>query len=98
MDGKYHIEVYGPNGFFRAFQGKAKSPISSVLCHYEMAGRKPKGNIVLHLSGGEDQPIAVEIEDCAYGAPSIRKTTHDEQTVAFDLGNSGGWYDIRVYL
>ncbi len=98
VGGKYHIEVHGPNGFFRAFQGTANSPVSPVHCRYEMVGSTPTGNIVLHLSGSEAQPLTVEIEDCAYGAPSIRKTTHDEQTVAFDLGNSGGWYDVRVSL
>ena len=98
VDEKYHIEVHGPNGFFRAFQGTANSPISPVHCRYQMAYNEPSGNMVLHLSGSEAQPLTVEIEDCAYGAPSIRKTTHDEQTVAFDLGISGGWYDVRVSL
>ena len=55
-----------------------------------MAGSKPTGNIVLHLSGSEAQPLTAEIEDCAYSAPSIRKTAHDEH--AFDLGIKCGWY------
>ena len=96
VDGKYLIEVHGPNGFFRAFQGNAHSPVSPVRCRYDMAGSKPTGNIVLHLAGSEAQPMTVEIEDCAYGAPLVRKTIHNEQTVALNLRNSGGWYDVRV--
>ena len=98
VDGKYHIEVYGPNGFFREFQGTASSPASSILCRYEMAAGKPTGNVLLHLSGGEAQPFTVEIEDCAYGASPIRKTVNGEQTLAFDLRKNSGWYDLRVSL
>jgi phospholipase C len=98
VEGKYHIEVYGPNGFFREFQGEVNGPVSPVLCRYEMTAGRATGNIVLHLSGNQVRPIAVEIEDCAYGASLVRKTLGRKETVKVDLRNSSGWYDVRVRL
>jgi len=95
-DGRYHIEVHGPNGFFREFRGEANDPIQSLLCRFEMTGGKPTGNIVLHVTGKDARPFTVDIEDCSYGARPVRKTVTRDATVRFDLRNSSGWYDVRV--
>lgn len=96
VDGNYHIEVHGPNGFFREFQGRASAPELSVSCRYEMAANNPTGNIVLRLSGGSAQPSIVDIEDRAYGASPVRKSVQREENVVWNLQNSSGWYDVQI--
>ncbi|MEJ0105094.1 MAG: phospholipase domain-containing protein [Bacteroidota bacterium] len=33
----YHLQVHGPNGFFREFNGNGKDPAIEILCNYEVS-------------------------------------------------------------
>src|SRR6202000_725036 len=47
--GRYHLRVYGPNGFYREFAGDVNDPALSVELFYESNGSKPTGNAGLRL-------------------------------------------------
>lgn len=97
IDGKYHIEIYGPNGFFREFQGDVNAP-APVALRYETSGGKPTGNVLLHLSENETRPLHVHIEDCAYGKSPIHKTIARNESIKLNLHESSGWYDVRITM
>jgi len=95
----YHLCVYGPNGFFRAFKGNSNDPLAYALCVYETAkgSHLPTGNIAIQLLNGNKQ-TTIEIIDNAYKTGPQTKLLHaNEHTmIIIDLSKSFGWYDFSV--
>jgi phospholipase C len=91
--GRYHLRVYGPNGFYREFKGDATNPALSISLTYEQAG-----NVVLNLVNSDTVPRTVTITDLSYKQGYISKILPPGNTVhvAFDLNNSHHWYDLEV--
>jgi phospholipase C len=70
--GRYHLAIYGPNGFFREFRGSADDPQVDVRLVYEpgAADRSLSGNAQIQLVNRQaGQTRVVEITDRAYGGP-----------------------------
>jgi phospholipase C len=102
---RYHLRVYGPNGFYREFTGGAEDPAVEVSCEYEtMPGTKNilTGNIKLVMRNMEDRGYTLEITDNAYKSPAINKTLQQKGKagasgiIIRDLSKSYGWYDFSV--
>jgi len=94
-NGLYHFRVYGPNGFFREFQGNGEDPWIQVKLEYESQ------NVRLSLVNLHPRhAYTFEIQDCSYGNQPQIKTmypnTHLSLTVPTDSGL--GWYDIQLQL
>lgn len=101
--GDYHLQVYGPNGFFREFSGTAQDPPADIFCDYQRstAGKKSlTGNIELKIRNNGQQKITVEIIDRAYKAAVQTKVLNGgaQASVAVDLGKNSGWYDFSVKI
>jgi phospholipase C len=96
-DGKYHLRVYGPNGFYREFAGDANDPALGVELYYEWAGSRLTGNAGLRLKNS-GAACKVEFVDHAYGVsyPSRPIGTGETATELLALAKSHGWYDISV--
>lgn len=98
---RYHLQVYGPNGFFRELKGADVGPAVSMQCLYaRKKGTKAlTGNIDLQLtaSGGD---IEVELKDWSYGNEVIReKIKNNEMTiVTLNTSKSYGWYDFSLFI
>jgi phospholipase C len=102
----YHLRVYGPNGFFREYNGNANDPQISVQCEYQRSspqGKQLTGNVELKLRNlGPQRKIKVEIIDNAYKTPTQTKTLDvvsnkgSMLSVVLDLKTSFGWYDFSV--
>lgn len=59
--GIYHLQVHGPNGFYRQFKGSANDPLLNLICQYNA------GNIELKLNDqSAAEPISLEVTDHAY--------------------------------
>jgi phospholipase C len=88
-EGRYHLRVYGPNGFYREFLGDAADPAVDMVFDYEGGA----GRLKLKNSGGA---CTVEIVDRSYGAvyPAKRLGVGEKATVLLPL--SHGWYDVSV--
>ena len=97
-DGNYLLEVYGPNGFYRAFSGRAALPeMVEVRTAYELNATGLAGNVEVHLRNTAGKPVSVTIEDRSYGTAAVRKElSSGEATVVVPLQSSHGWYDFTV--
>jgi phospholipase C len=97
----YHLRVYGPNGFYREFNGNVKDPGINVDFAYQTVGKKLNGNVTLTfwLTGGKT-PLTVEVTDNAYKAATKQMIVQEEsfapQTITLNLAKSHGWYDFTI--
>ena len=91
--GAYHLCVYGPNGFFREFRGTRNDPSLAVSLRNTSAGAELR--LVNRYTA---RPIAVTMEDLAYGAPLrlIHLAPGRASSIDLDLDRSHGWYDMRL--
>jgi phospholipase C len=99
-NGNYHLKVHGPNGFFRAFAGNARSPLS-VKLKYEQSAKATAftGNVLLQFQKTKAEQVTVLIHDNAYHA-ALQKIvlTADRKEVLLDLSRSSNWYDVTVTI
>ncbi len=98
---QYHLQTYGPNGFFREFKGNASDPNISVTCEYERTKKNTKkltGNIKLIIKNTGNQSLTVEITDNAYKSGSHKKVlaAMSSASIVLDLSKSFAWYDFSV--
>jgi phospholipase C len=101
--GKYHLRVYGPNGFFREFKGDAADPSYEMLFNYSLTKEDDtelSGDGFLYINNSSQQPYTVEIADLAYGRPPLTKTipAGGSGTIVLSLQHSQGWYDFTVQI
>jgi len=97
----YHLKVYGPNGFYRAFKGNAHDALLTVQCRYEKAPLNAKrltGNIVFTITNNDTKALTVELIDNSYKMGKRSKTILPKATtsVVMDLQKSFGWYDASI--
>lgn len=108
-NGKYHLRIYGPNGFFREISGSSQDPDLDIVCEYERARKLVKqlsGNISLKIiSRHPDKSFEIEIRDNAYKNKPVKKvlsknelTNDDGYTIILNLKKSFGWYDFSVFV
>ena len=101
-NGRYHLQAYGPNGFFREFRGDKVDPQILVSCHYlSEDSKKGLGKAVLRIRNLDKQrPLQITVSDNAYKNP-IQKRTIDssgEVEVPVETVPSHGWYDFSLQL
>ena len=96
---KFKFEVYGPNGFYRAFKVNVQSNgFESKLWYQEGKDRKYNGNIDLQIKNISDKSLQVEVVDLAYktGIKTIMLSKNEYKKVSLDLTQSHSWYDFLV--
>jgi phospholipase C len=101
-EGRYDLAVYGPNGFFRHFRGRADSAAVGV----RVDRRSPADDsiagpteLLIELTCHHAQrEILVAIEDASYGgqAPQRRLGPKQVAVEAIDVSRSHSWYDLCV--
>jgi phospholipase C len=99
----YHLQVYGPNGFFREFKGDAAATDIDLSCAYESDSRfktKLTGNMVLKVSALADRKkYELIITDNAYHRKPIQIVLNAEAaSVKLELSGSHSWYDFSVRI
>ncbi len=102
----YQLCVYGPNGFFRDYQGNANDPQLNIECEYQRSspqGKQLTGNVELKLRNlHPQQKLKITITDNAYKNGSQTKTLEAASnkgsvlSVILNLKSSFGWYDFSV--
>ena len=95
QDQRYHLCVYGPNGFFREFRGDESDPLVDIQLT-DAGSANPNG--LLHLKNQQAHSCVVGIVDHAYGVSYPPKTLAAGSATALTLpfGSSHGWYDLSV--
>lgn len=101
--GRYHLRVYGPNGFFREFRGDAADPFADISVDYQhvtgFQGRLT-GNVVLTIVNKSRETQSFGVTDHAYGNPvrRVALTPGGKTSLVLDLAKSYGWYDFSVQV
>ena len=103
IDQNYHLQVYGPNGFFREFTGNVNDPLLNVMVEYEsLPGNKKNlsGKIVVRCKNSSKQQLTVEIPDNAYKGKTQTKVlaAGAQSTIIIDPTTFQGWYDFSVKI
>lgn len=92
----YHLQVRGPNGFFRDFKGSNNDP----GVHISLAHR-PDGNVEIKFANQDAQNYRIEIADNAYKTGSRTMPLNSQAanaSVVLDLSKSFGWYDFSIKI
>jgi phospholipase C len=96
---RFKFEVYGPNGFYRAFKVIVETnSFESKLWYQEGKDRKFNGNVDLQIKNISGKTIQVEVVDLAYkaGIKTITLSENEYKKVSLDLSKSHSWYDFLI--
>ncbi|MBS1744921.1 MAG: phospholipase C, phosphocholine-specific [Bacteroidetes bacterium] len=98
---KYHLCIYGPNGFFREFSGDENDPGILIGFEYEIKkeiSQNPAGNILLSFTNNDGVAYTILIEDKSYKKPTriISLNNQQQVTESFNLENNFNWYDLSI--
>ncbi|WP_262248755.1 phosphocholine-specific phospholipase C [Parapedobacter soli] len=85
----YHLQVHGPNGFFREFKGGVDDPGLQV----EVVADPKTGGVNVVCT--TDSNLNVLIRDVSYHG-GIHRRSGTAEPLRIDLTSTGGWYDIAV--
>ncbi|HSU53027.1 MAG TPA: phospholipase C, phosphocholine-specific [Candidatus Dormibacteraeota bacterium] len=98
VDGRYSLDVHGPNGFYRSFTGDAKASALQVRAAYEQQGSSLTGNVKLSLNNTSQAALTVSVKDNAYGTGITTKPlpAGNRTAIVLNLARSHGWYDLTV--
>ncbi|GAB3992073.1 phospholipase C, phosphocholine-specific [Spirosoma daeguense] len=99
-DATYHFRVYGPNGFFREFSGKAVHPYLTLRCIDNRPEKLKTAQLTVQFISQGEKPWKIQLIDNAYkqGTKQLTHSGKSGKPVTFDmdLKNSHGWYDFSV--
>jgi phospholipase C len=98
---RYHLRVYGPNGFYRELKGDAGDPSVGISLEYDNVSDPQyslTGNAALMFVNSHDRSHLIEVIDHAYGAhyPARSLAPGAQQHLNLSLAASQGWYDFSV--
>ncbi|HMH20138.1 MAG TPA: phospholipase C, phosphocholine-specific [Puia sp.] len=111
-NGRYHLRLAAPNGFYREFAGDSNDPALAISCQYERdpLTRRPTGNLVINITpdtiaGSQTASVAqppseLILTDNAYKKSPMTKqlTKGKEASIVLNLTSSHGWYDFSIRL
>jgi phospholipase C len=95
--GIYHLQVSGPNGFYREFRGTAQDPLLELKWQPAVKNFSPAADLQL-TSRDPSKALEIVIEDLAYGGgqKTVKLNPAEIKTLALELNHSSGWHDFRV--
>jgi len=91
-NGKYHLRLYGPNGFYREFAGDNADPDITVRCLNSTTGPE------LMISSEHAQPYHMEITHNGYKNTTVNSvlTSQKPLRIPIHVSDSHGWYDFTL--
>ncbi len=94
-NGKYSLEVYGPNGFFWKYVGSIEKNEPIVRLQYD----HEKGGVTLKMKNTGNSILHLEIIPNAYAYNREKLFTispGESKNKYYDLAKSGNWYDFSI--
>jgi phospholipase C len=99
-DGKYHLQVYGPNGFFREFIDNPAEDAVEIHANYaSSADGALNGNVELKITNRDkSRPLDILVADQSYKAAEQQRNLKagETATLTIDTQSSHNWYDFVV--
>lgn len=100
-NGRYHLRIYGPNGFFREFKSDGQGPeLDAQIAYDNSRSRKNTftGGLEIRIANPQMRTLRVTLSDNAYGNSNIKKTLKGGGAITIkpDTKDSGGWYDFTL--
>lgn len=91
-DNQYHLKVYGPNGFYREFNGSEKDPAVDLRCNFF------KGTVRISIRNEGQVAVRLTVTDNAYGGRPVTVNVDPSKagSAYIDVAGSHGWYDLSV--
>ncbi|MFG6447872.1 phosphocholine-specific phospholipase C [Roseateles sp. BYS180W] len=92
---RYALDVYGPNGFWRAFRGS----VGLNAAHVEVSARYERQNrqVVLTVRNPMAQPVHLRVQDHYSGHTHVQRLDRGEHTVQHcNASRQGGWYHLTL--
>jgi phospholipase C len=98
--GRYAIDVHGPNGFYREFQGDATACPILTRCAYERTGGGLTGNVLANVRNVSSGPVKVTVADNSYktGTQTVELAAGEMKSIPVEASKSHGWYDVTVQV
>jgi phospholipase C len=98
--GAYNLAVYGPNGFFRSFQGNAQlQSVEAFLPEVQVCYEPCAGALYLkvHNTGASAGDVAVTANAYRTDGPwSLAVPAQSSASLSWALAGSGHWYDFTA--
>ncbi|WP_339678044.1 phosphocholine-specific phospholipase C [Cyclobacterium marinum] len=97
--GLYHLQVYGPNGYYREFKGNKNDPQLSLVSSYTADGGDNKTGIYkLDIENLSNTMLSIKVTDNAYqhGKKTIDLKPGEKKPVRVPTVKSQGWYDFTL--
>ncbi|GGM92937.1 phospholipase C precursor [Dyadobacter beijingensis] len=105
--GKFHLRVYGPNGFFREYAGTKTHTNVAFKTRLELdRSKKPTGNIQVDLQNNStSSERKISLQDNAYGAvnqsiklPKAAGAVKKGNVLTVNTSKSANWYDFSIVV
>ncbi|WP_113922965.1 phosphocholine-specific phospholipase C [Cognataquiflexum aquatile] len=99
-NGHYHLDAYGPNGFYRSFKGIRNEPLVEVSATYDLKDPKNPKLILTINNHDKVKNLDLILEDQAYGKAQteISLNPNSEKTITLETEKSFGWYDYALRI
>lgn len=96
-EGAYHLEVFGPNGFFQSFKGSVRIAEPLVRIEFDHTD----GGLHIHFKNPGREKLQLKVADNAYGyaGPGAISLSPLKSAKRYQrLAKSGNWYDYTVTM
>lgn len=93
----YHLRLYGPNGFFREFEGSSADPDIAVLFGDHLNGST--GPELLIVNRNPDKAYTISIKHHGYQHPDVISEFSNHQKnmpISVHTEKTHGWYDFTI--
>ncbi|SHJ69650.1 phospholipase C [Arenibacter nanhaiticus] len=103
-DKRYHLRVYGPNGFYRELKGDQQDPEIAIELQYQRNRgfiKKPNGNIEIQVTNSEsNRSLRLKMIGNAYNTPGqdVTIVAGETKSIIVETKNSYGWYDFTLQV
>lgn len=93
---RYHLKLYGPNGFFREFRGSKNDPQLEIT----WAGEGKGLVIQLRYQNRSKNDLKVKLTDNSYktGVRTAMMNAGKTASMRLDIAKSHGWYDFSITI
>ncbi|THV62586.1 phosphocholine-specific phospholipase C [Chryseobacterium candidae] len=89
--GAYDYEIFGPNGFFRKFQGSISPEIEIILENITA-----KNQVELTVRSNKKKNFSISLENLYTKNKKTIPVEKSEEKIIIDLDKFKGWYDLKI--